>query len=294
MRTANLIVSTGLLLAIGCHPRGRMDYTELDSVSEGRTLPYGVYLPPGWDRETPLPLVILLHGAGDDATSADRRVVTKALDAAIEAGEIPPFLMVMPEGELGFWVNWHDESHHWKDWVLEEVVPDVQRRFPTVEGPQGLHVMGVSMGGAGAMQMWLGEPERFASATILSAPILNEADTRKFLARFMPPAIVLAVFGPPGSDAGVDPYTALAGPDDLQGSQLILGVATRERGPMGEWSETYHQELARRQVPHSFIEFRGSHGWRTWAKVFPLALCQQLQPDCSMTAPGSWAVSETD
>ncbi|MCA9711281.1 MAG: hypothetical protein KDK70_35915, partial [Myxococcales bacterium] len=73
------------LLAIACghrHPRGRMDYVELTSRSEGRPLRYGVYTPPGWDHATPLPLVVLLHGAGDDETSADRAIVTERLDAA--------------------------------------------------------------------------------------------------------------------------------------------------------------------------------------------------------------------
>src|SRR5690606_24215274 len=130
---------------------------DLASEVEGRKLAYGVYLPPRsrWDGEERLPLVVLLHGARDDETSADRRRVVEALDEAIEEGTLPPFVMVTPRGELGFWVNWEDGSHRYRDWVLDEVVPDARARYPL--RAESLHLVGVSMGGGGGLQMWLRE-----------------------------------------------------------------------------------------------------------------------------------------
>lgn len=287
------LAGAALLLALGCQPAGRLQYVQLDSQAEGRTLPYGVYEPPGWDRRTPLPIVLLLHGAGDDATTADRAAVTNELDAAITAGLMPPVLVVTPEGELGFWADWYDGSHHWAQWVLEEVVPDVRKRYPTVPGPAGLHLAGVSMGGGGGMQLWLHHREALGSATILSAPILSEADTRKFLSRYLPRSIFERAFGPPGSGQGTDPFVALAEPERLRGSRLFVGAAAHDKRLILESNEAFHEYLAQRQVPHRFVVFSGGHGWRAWGQVLPFALCHQLQAACGMTAPLAWTSTST-
>jgi enterochelin esterase-like enzyme len=260
-----VLLVCGLVCAAACsRSTGRFTYSAVDSEAEGQKLRYGVYLPPGWDGARPLPIVVLLHGAGDDATSADRRVVVDALDEAIASGVLRPFILVTPDGDLGFWVDWHDGSHHWRTWVLDEVVPRVRERYPTIDGAAGLHLVGVSMGGGGGMQMWLREPARFGSATILSAPILDEADTRAFLQRFLPPRVLERVFGRPG---------------------LIFGAARHDRRGILESNANFHRHLAAASVPHRFLEFPGGHGWRAWAKVFPFALCHQLDDACSMRAP---------
>lgn len=285
-------VAWALCLGSGCHrPAGRLTYETLQSAAEQRELRYGVYLPPAWDRTTPLPLVVLLHGRGDDETSADRTSLTSALDAGIRAGTIPPFVMATPEGEVGFWANWYDGSYRWKDWVLDEVIPDVAARYPVVATQAGLHLVGVSMGGGGGLQMWLGEPSRFASASILSAPIMNEADTRRLLRRFTSDRVVERVFGPPGSSAGHDPYVVLTQPEHLQGSRLLFGAATHDIPVMLASNRSFHRHLSEMSLPHRYLEFPGRHGWKAWSDAIPYALCVQLQETCSIPAPASWQVA---
>jgi enterochelin esterase-like enzyme len=266
-----------LLIVGACaRPTGRFEYVDVDSAAEGTRLRYGVYSPKSWDRRTPLPVVVLLHGAGDDATSADRRSLVRALDRAIEQGELRPFILVTPEGDFGFWLDWHDGSHRWRSWVLDEVVPQVQRRFATIEGPDGLHLVGVSMGGGGGLQMWLAEPARFGSITVLSAPILDEADTRAFLQRFVGRDILERAFGPPGVGVGIDPYAALQQPADLHGSRLSFGAARHDRRGILASNEAFHRRLDAASIPHDFVVFAGTHSWRAWSRVLPYALSRQL------------------
>ena len=177
--------------------------------------------------------------------------------------------------------------------VLDEVIPQVRAKYPTVEGPQGLHLMGVSMGGGGGMQMWLSDPSRFASATIISAPILNEQDTRKFLRRFMPKRGMEAVFGPEGSGQGVDPYGKLASVEGLQGSRLTFGAATSDIGNILGSNERFHDHLRDRNVPHRFVTFTGRHGWKWWAPMFTYSLCYNLNADCAAPPPDGWNVAAT-
>lgn len=280
----------GLLLAMlasaGCRaPHGRLTYVELHSEAEQRDLRYGVFTPTGWDRDTPLPLVVLLHGRGDDETSADRQVVMDGLEEAIASGRVPPFVMVTPRGERGFWANWYDGTYHWKDWVLEEVVPHVYASYPLIEPAEGMHLVGVSMGGGGGMQMWLSDPRRFASASLLSAPMLDEADSRAMLRRFASPRIVDRVFGPPGAGGGHDPYAVLRTPADLGGSRLLFGAAQGDIPVMLASNRQLHAHLQRLQVPHDYLEFPGKHGWNAWSTAIPYALCVQLQAHCAESPP---------
>ena len=293
---ALFLVASGATALAGCThvPDGRLDYVEVQSRSEGQPMRYGVYEPPGWDRRTPLPLVVLLHGAGDDETAADRKAVTERLDHAISEGRLPPFLMVAPDGDRGLWMDWYDGSHRFKSWVLDEVVPTVRRSHPVVEGPSGLHLVGVSMGGGGGIQMWLAEPARFGSATIISAPILDEAGTRAFLAPYMEPEVMLRVFGPPASGNGVDPYVTLSSSAGLEGSRLVFGAAKRDLGAIVEANAAFHEHLARAGVPHRYVLFPGFHRWASWAPMFEYSLCHQLQPRCAMSDPEGWVVQTVE
>lgn len=272
------------LLACACGHTGKLEYATIDSAAEGRRLQYGVHLPPGWDGNTPLPVVVLLHGAGDDASSADRRPLVRRIDRAIERGELRPFILVTPEGDFGFWVDWYDGSHHWRSWVIDEVVPEIRRRFPTIGGQAGLHLVGVSMGGGGGLQMWLADPSRFASMTVLSAPILDEADTRAFLDRFVPKGMLARAFGPPGASVGIDPYVALDGPESLHGARLMFGAARLDHRGIRRSNKAFDRRLDQTKVPHRFIAFAGGHGWRSWSRVLPWTICVQLDPKCTMRA----------
>ncbi|HEX7375289.1 MAG TPA: alpha/beta hydrolase-fold protein [Steroidobacteraceae bacterium] len=274
-------------------PGGRLQYFAMDSASEGQRLHYGIYEPPGWDHRQPLPLVVLLHGAGDDQTAADRPTLTERLDAAITAGRIPPFLMVTPEGQRGLWMDWHDGTHHFRSWVLKDLLPAVRATYP-IDTSAGPHLVGVSMGGGGGLQMWLSDPGRFGSATILSAPIFNEEDVRTFLKPYMSPEIMDRAFGPPGSGHGADPYTTLTSRESLHGSRLVFGEAAHDLAAMAESSAAFHQRLTQAGVPHIYVRFPGFHRWTDWAPMIEFSLCHQLQAKCLMPDPPGWVVEQVE
>ena len=150
--------------------------------------------------------------------------------------------------------------------------------------------MGVSMGGGGGLQMWLADPGRFASVTIISAPILGEAETRSFLARFVPDEVIDRVFGPADVEHGIDPFAALSEASGLMGNRLVIGAARHDLGSIRESNERFHQYLEKRRVPHYFVIFNGYHGWKSWAPMFTFALCHQLQDSCDMPSPDGWSV----
>jgi enterochelin esterase-like enzyme len=283
------------LLAACAGAPERLERVEIDSEAERRPMAYSLYTPPGWDGRSTLPLVVFLHGGGDDERVFEEHPrVVRILDAWIADGRLPPFLMVVPDGGWGFWANWHDGTHRLEDWVVHEVVPDVQRRWPVAAGRENLHVMGVSMGGAGTLYMALHHLDRFGSATVWSAPIFDVDQTMDFLSgktmRFIP---AQRIFGPPdrGRVERENAFARLDDPADLAGLSLIVGAGTRDiPGVMGT-TRRFHGHLAARGVPHRFVVYRGGHAWRDWARVFPVALCLQLRgPACTLAPDRSWRI----
>ncbi|RMG95239.1 MAG: hypothetical protein D6705_14020 [Deltaproteobacteria bacterium] len=296
--TANRVLAgvccTSLVLSGGgCASAPRPDALEVRTVesrAEGRPLPVSIYRPPAWDGRTPLPLVVFLHGGGDDARIFERHgEVVARLDAAIAAGHVPPVIVAVPEGELGFWRNWADGSHRYEDWVVDEAIPFVRREVPVLDAPAGQHVLGVSMGGAGALYLGLDHPEAFGTISVLSAPIFDVDRTMDFLAgKYFRGIPTERIFGTPdrAEVEAHNAYARLSSPEALEGRSLLVGAGTRDRRGIAASTAAFHAHLERHGVPHHYLVYRGGHRYRDWAKVFPFVLCVQLRPDadCSPLA----------
>jgi putative tributyrin esterase len=283
-RTTRLAAAL-LALSTGCAGarQDRLAYASLDSEALGRAMRYGVYTPPGWDGREPLPLVVFLHGAGDDERAFDRHGSYRELDDWIAAGRLPPFAMVVPDGGLGFWANWYDGSYRYDDYVEQEVLPAVRGRYPILPGRRDTHLLGISMGGAGAIYGFLEHKQRFASVTVVSAPLYDVDATMRFLGSFLFRvfARIQRVFGPPERErvARANIFTRVGHPADLEGARLIIGAGTEDNADVALWTRRFHEHLRDRRVPHRYATFPGPHRWRTWRPVLPRLLCLQLAPD---------------
>jgi enterochelin esterase-like enzyme len=296
LSTAILLMASVTPVLFGCADTAgdRFHYEEIASKNEGRNLRYGVYEPPGWDRRTPLPLVVLLHATADDANTAVPRVLTDRLDRAIAAGRLPPFLMVTLDDASGPWTDWYDGRHGSRSWIVDEVIPAVNQSHPIASGPAGLHLVGVSTGGSGALQVWLWDPARFGSATIISAPISAAAATRVFQGTDMTPEMMARVYGPLGGGKAFDPFARLVARDSLAGSHILFGTAEHDPGTMIDSNIAFDAHLTQAGIPHRYVRFAGDPRWAAWAPMIEYSLCHQLQPKCSMPDPTGWVVHTVD
>src|SRR2546422_915339 len=71
-----------------------------------RTMPYLVYLPPGYESGARrYPVLYMLHGnSGSYEEWAAYGLIGRA-DDMIMAGEIQPLIIVLPQGDYSYWVN---------------------------------------------------------------------------------------------------------------------------------------------------------------------------------------------
>ncbi len=110
----------------------------------------------------------------------------ETLDALILSGRLPPFLLVQPDGSLhrphSHQARGLDGDLVWKGsfftdsprtgrycrYVLEDVVAHVDRTWRTLAAREGRALVGVSMGGYGALRGGILQPERFSVVAALS------------------------------------------------------------------------------------------------------------------------------
>jgi enterochelin esterase-like enzyme len=122
-----------------------------------------VYVPPKFSRSRRYPVVYLLQGVpGAPYQYVFGLALARRADELITAGELPPFIAVMPPA--GFTPRFRGEwTGVWEDYLVRNVVPWVDRHLPTVATAHGRIVAGLSAGGYGAVDIGLRHPRLFGT-----------------------------------------------------------------------------------------------------------------------------------
>lgn len=272
------------ILLAGCasFPR-RMEYASHESAAmRGVRMHYSVYAPRDHAPEERLPLVVFLHGGGDSHDAFDRHGVSARLDRAMEAGEVPRAVIVLPDGGLGFWANWYDGSRRYEDWVADEVMPRVADEHHTADCPRDCHVMGVSMGGSGALRFAQHRPDRVSTLTAISAPILSTDRMISFVQDRLFAIIIPThrIFGPPEPRTRIereDPFLRWTSLEATGMRRIALAWGTGDRGLIVDGSRAFHRHLDEHGVPHEAWEYEGGHDWVSWGPIIERALITQLR-----------------
>lgn len=139
------------------------------SRSRRRRVGYTVAYPPGHRPGDELPLVVMLHGFGGNHTDA-LAGMSPAQAVALQAGgtALAPLAMVTVDGGGGYW-NPHPGDDP-MGMVITELIPRCQRRG-LGRPPQPIGVMGISMGGYGALLLAEKYPRLIAAAAAISPAI---------------------------------------------------------------------------------------------------------------------------
>jgi len=127
----------------------------------GRQMPYFVYLPPGYAAgDQRYPVVYMLHGMGGSNTEWRGYGLFDAADALMRAREIRPFVIVLPQGDQGDWVD-QANGPQWATYLSKDVVGEVDRSYRTEADREHRAVGGLSMGATGALVTAMRFPDVF-------------------------------------------------------------------------------------------------------------------------------------
>lgn len=276
---AGLALAVAAMLA-ACSPGPKnLEFGAVRSGLLEKTLDFSVLRAPPAEGGDPaaLPVVVLLHGMGDDHRSLDRFGLSSGLRAAMEAGRIPRAHFAMPYGERGFWIDWHDGSRPYERYLLEEVLPAAEALLGARPSRERRVILGVSMGGGGALQIGMRHPELFGGAGSLSGLLLDQEEARSLLrtsrTRFF--VDLERVFGD-GSDQEYfdahDVYGIAERRAAAFDQRIFLAAGTREDPEFLRTTRRFHDHLAALGIAHAFAAYDGGHGWKYWAPLIEEAL----------------------
>jgi len=129
-----------------------------------------VYLPPGYaTAKLRYPVLYLLHGGGgDEADWVSYGHIQALLDAQYAADPRRALIAVMPDGTDAQWYDAYDGSLLNERYVLDYLVPFVDRHLRTIADRRGRVVDGLSNGGYGSMLLAAKAPDRFIAAGSMS------------------------------------------------------------------------------------------------------------------------------
>jgi S-formylglutathione hydrolase FrmB len=136
----------------------RVSHMTVHSKAIGKDLAVGVVEPAGSvDNAARRPLLVFLHGKSESVnTFLEDEAFFRALATLGRRAPVVAF----PEDDGDSY--WHDrETGGWGNYVVDEVIPQVARRFDL--DPRRVAIGGISMGGFGAYDLALQNPGRFCA-----------------------------------------------------------------------------------------------------------------------------------
>jgi len=98
-------------------------------------------------------MIVFLHGLGDSAQNFSRASIVQTVWKKIQKGEFPPTVLMIPEGERGYWLDWVDGEHLYETWTMDSI-----RTVADQYDIENTTLVGVSMGGLGALSIGLRYP----------------------------------------------------------------------------------------------------------------------------------------
>ena len=244
-----------------------VDRYELKSSLLGRSVDYRILYPVQYQypdkREKRFPVIYLLHGV--TGHSSDWLERTRM---ALYATHYDLFI-VMIEGSNG----WYTDSatipaDKYESYILQELIPEVEKRFRVSQERDGRAIAGLSMGGYGAVKFALKRPEMFAVAASMSGAFGAASWTQKDMPNSGPILdSILKTFGPVNSSTRTE--------NDV--FKLVRNVPAEQISSLPffylDWGTEdflfpFSRELAglfvERKIPHEYRQLPGDHNWKYW------------------------------
>jgi S-formylglutathione hydrolase FrmB len=264
-----------VLAAVGCkqreqtepdHPRLSSNVTMRDVTFRSRALnrdmQYRAILPANPSADHKLPVVYLLHGGGGGFHDWSNYIDLSPL-------VVRGIIAIMPEGNNSYYTNSAgNPQDRYEDYIVQDLIADVESKFPAASGRLHRAIVGVSMGGYGAIKIALRHPDLYVFAGGVS-PALDVPTRRFSIKRIAQWRFHSSIFGPTGSTTrhDNDPFV-LAGAADPNVAPFLYTVCGNQEGLLAT-NRSFADLLSRRHFSHEFHIVPGGHNWEQWDRSAP-------------------------
>ncbi|MBC8003761.1 MAG: esterase [Opitutaceae bacterium] len=241
-------------------PHGTVEINWEKSKVIGDTRAYYVYTPPGYDqkRSARFPVLYLLHGNNDTASGwTDVGKANYILDNLLAEKRAVPMIIVMPWGHaLPYDGPQSNNTATVERYLLEDVMPQVEKKYRVASGRKNRVIVGLSMGGGHALQIGLGHLDLFSAVGAFSFAVPGNFETRF--------------------------KTLLDDPKGTNAKLNLIWLGCGRQDPAFERNRGIAELLTSHQIQNTFYEMEGRHNYAVWRRclteVAPLLFRDNAKP----------------
>lgn len=218
------------------------------------------------EANEPMYTIFLLHGYTGDGENWIPEWLSEKYNIAV----------VCPSGENGFWLNGLSTGHGFQSFLGEELVNYIRKTFGLAKTPETTGVMGMSMGGFGALHTALAYPETFGRSFALSSALLihgvahmKEGDSNP-VANY---AYYHECFGDletvEESDNNPEVLVKKLKATGKKLPEIYMSCGTEDF--LLENNRAFHNFLVEEGIEHTYMESKGQHDmefWSEYVKIF--------------------------
>jgi S-formylglutathione hydrolase FrmB len=252
--------------------RGTLFGPILRSEALGRSVRFGMYLPPGYDPKSPerYPVLVLLPGRGNPLShwTTAGQIVPK-LDRMM-GKQAQKMIVLIADNTDSYWVNTSDDRKDYERHVIDELIGLATEQLKG--DPKRLAIGGISRGGYGAMSIAARNPGRFQSVSAHSAILRGDPSTSFSFGSLFSRSFRDSKSLSEDEVAKLDPSRlADAGAFKKKAPRIMLDVGL-EDGLTRDQTLDFSTILERAKVPHQLVVHSGpgllEHNWDTWSLAF--------------------------
>lgn len=181
------------------------------------------------------------------------------------------FAIVCPSGENGFWLNGLSTGHAFQSFVGEELIDYVRRTFGLAKNREDTYIIGMSMGGFGALHTALAYPEVFSKTAPLSSALIHHEVANMKPGESNPVAnydYYRECFGEPAklleSDNNPETLVKKIIAEGKKMPEIFMACGTEDF--LIEPNRAMHKFLEEQGVKHTYWEDSGQHDMEFWSK----------------------------
>jgi S-formylglutathione hydrolase FrmB len=166
-------------------------------------------------------------------------------------------VLVFPDGSNSYYVD-HPKGLKYESYIIEDVIPLIEQTFHISQAKDSRYIAGLSMGGYGALYIGLKHAHMFSKVYGLSSVVypsdifkhLSESRIYKFETLFDKDHL---------STYDLIPYAIKSIKHEIHIS-LCIGL----NDFLLNDNKSFHQDLISLNIPHTYIEDKGTHNWEFW------------------------------
>ncbi len=239
---------------------------KLQSKLMNREMPYRVILPVDYgnsNEKTFYPTVYLLHGlTGHYDNWGDK--------AKLEEYTSPyKYIIVMPEGNNGWYSDSESvETDKYESYIIQELIPEVEKKYRAKKEREGRVIAGLSMGGYGSIKFGLKYPEKFVLVGSFSGALRATEILAKDVAGWKVLAdSITTAFGDADSKTrkanNIFKILESTSKEDLNKLPFFYIDCGTEDGLLKQ-NQDFANLLLVQKVPHEYRQLPGKHEWQYW------------------------------